>query len=131
MKKVNVVFLLLILVLGALTAIAPYSFAHVCEAGEKVMKCHWTGRIELFLGISVAVLGLLKLISADAKYQLGLNAGILLNALGVILTPTLLIGVCGMKSMHCASVSKPTLIVFGILILVITLIQSLIEWKKK
>lgn len=131
MKKVNVVFFLLILVLGALTAIAPYSFAHVCEAGEKVMKCHWTGRIELFLGISVAVLGLLKLISADAKYQLGLNAGILLNALGVILTPTLLIGVCGMKSMHCASVSKPTLIVFGILILVITLIQSLIEWKKK
>lgn len=131
MKKVNIVFSLLILVLGALTAIAPYSFAHVCEAGEKVMKCHWTGRIELFLGISVAVLGLLKLISADAKYQLGLNAGILLNALGVILTPTLLIGVCGMKSMHCASVSKPTLIVFGILILVITLIQSLIEWKKK
>ncbi|MCR4948028.1 MAG: DUF4418 family protein [Treponema sp.] len=131
MKKVNVVFSLLILVLGALTAIAPYSFAHVCEAGEKIMKCHWTGRIELFLGISVAVLGLLKLISADAKYQLGLNAGILLNALGVILTPTLLIGVCGMKSMHCASVSKPTLIVFGILILVITLIQSLIEWKKK
>lgn len=131
MKKVNVIFSLLILVLGALTAIAPYSFAHVCEVGEKVMKCHWTGRIELFLGITVAVLGLLKLISADAKYQLGLNAGLLLNALGVILTPTVLIGVCGMKTMHCASVAKPTLIVFGILILVITLIQSLIEWKKK
>ena len=131
MKKVNVIFSLLILVLGALTAIASYSFAHVCEVGEKVMKCHWTGRIELFLGISIAVLGLLKLISADAKYQLGLNAGILVNALGVILTPTVLIGVCGMKSMHCVTVAKPTLIVFGILILVISLIQSFIEWKKK
>ena len=131
MKKVNVIFSLLILVLGALTAIAPYSFAHVCEVGEKVMKCHWTGRIELFLGISIAVLGLLKLISADAKYQLGLNAGILVNALGVILTPTVLIGVCGMKSLHCVTVAKPTLIVFGILILVTSLIQSFIEWKKK
>jgi len=131
MKKVNVIFSLLILVLGALTAIAPYSFAHVCEVGEKVMKCHWTGRIELFLGISIAVLGLLKLISADVKYQLGLNAGILVNALGVILTPTVLIGVCGMKSMHCVTVAKPTLIVFGILILVTSLIQSFIEWKKK
>lgn len=131
MKKVNVIFSLLILVLGALTAIAPYSFAHVCEVGEKVMKCHWTGRIELFLGISIAVLGLLKLISADAKYQLGLNAGILVNALGVILTPTVLIGVCGMKSMHCVTVAKPTLNVFGILILVTSLIQSFIEWKKK
>ncbi len=131
MKKVNVIFSLLILLLGALTAIAPYSFAHVCEVGEKVMRCHWTGRIELFLGISLAVLGLLKLISADSKYQLGLNAGIILNAAGVILTPTLLIGVCGMKSMHCAAVAKPTLIVLGILILVITLIQSFIAWKKK
>lgn len=95
------------------------------------MKCHWTGRIELYLGISIALLGLLKLLSSDTKYQLGLNAGILVNALGVILTPTLLIGVCGMKSMHCASVAKPTLIVFGILILTATLVQSFIIWKKK
>ena len=131
MKKVNVFFSLLILGLGAFTSIAPYSFAHVCEVGEKVMKCHWTGRIELFIGISIALLGLLKLLSSDAKYQLGLNAGILVNALGVILTPTLLIGVCGMKTMHCASVAKPTLIVFGILILAATLIQSFITWKKK
>ena len=131
MKKVNVFFSLLITGLGAFTAIAPYSFAHVCEVGEKVMKCHWTGRIELFLGITIALLGLLKIFSSDAKYQLGLNAGILLNAAGVILTPTLLIGVCGMKSMHCASVAKPTSIVFGILILAATLVQSFITWKKK
>lgn len=131
MKKVNVIFSSVILVLGALTAIAPYSFAHVCEVGEKVMKCHWTGRIEFFLGITLALLALLKFISSDAKYQLGLNAGILVNALGVILTPTLLIGVCKMKSMHCATVAKPTLIVFGILILVTILIQSFIAWKNK
>ena len=66
MKKVNVFFSLLITGLGAFTAIAPYSFAHVCEVGEKVMKCHWTGRIELFLGITIALLGLLKLLSSDA-----------------------------------------------------------------
>ena len=131
MKKVNVIFASIIVVLGALVAIAPYSFAHVCELGEKVMKCHWTARIELFLGISAALLGLLKLISSDAKYQLGLNAGILINALGVILTPTLLIGVCGMKSMHCASVAKPTLIVFGILLLVTAISQSISVWKNR
>ena len=131
MKKVNVIFASIIVVLGALVAIAPHSFAHVCELGEKVMKCHWTARIELFLGISAALLGLLKLISSDAKYQLGLNAGILINALGVILTPTLLIGVCGMKSMHCASVAKPTLIVFGILLLTAVIAQSVSLWKKR
>ena len=131
MKKINVVLSVLGAVLGVLVALAPYSFASVCEVGEKVMKCHWTARIELFLGISITLLGLLKFVSPDAKYQLGLNAGILVNALGVILTPTLLIGVCGMKSMHCAAVTKPTLIVFGILILVTAVIQSISVWKNK
>ena len=131
MKKINVVLSVLGAVLGVLVALGPYSFASVCEVGEKVMKCHWTARIELFLGISITLLGLLKFVSPDAKYQFGLNAGILVNALGVILTPTLLIGVCGMKSMHCAAVTKPTLIVFGILILITVVIQSFSVWKNK
>ena len=131
MKKVNVIFASIFVVLGALVAIAPYSFAHVCEVGEKVMKCHWTARIELFLGLSVAVLGLLKLINSDSKYQHGLNAGILINTLGVIFTPTVLIGVCGMKKMHCAAVTKPVLIVFGILLLAAVVAQSVSLWKKR
>jgi hypothetical protein len=131
MKKLNVVFALLFVVLGALVAAAPYSFAHVCEVGEKVMKCHWTARIELFLGLSVAVLGLVKLLSTNISFQLGVNAGLLLNALGVFLTPTVLIGVCGMKKMHCHAVTKPTLIVFAILILVSAFAQSVSLWKKR
>ena len=131
MKKLNFVFAVIFLVLGALVAAAPYSFAHVCELGEKIMKCHWTARVELFLGLSIAVLGLLKFLSSDANFQLGLNFGILINALGVLLTPTVLIGVCGMKKMHCHAVTKPTLIVFAILILVSALAQSLSIWKKR
>lgn len=131
MKKLNFVFAVIFIVLGALVAAAPYSFAHVCELGEKIMKCHWTARVELFLGLSIAVLGLLKFLSSDANFQLGLNFGILINALGVLLTPTVLIGVCGMKKMHCHAVTKPTLIVFAILIFVSVLAQSLFIWKKR
>lgn len=131
MKKSNLVFAVIFVLLGALVAAGPYSFAHVCEVGEKIMKCHWTARVELFLGLSVAVLGLLKFLSSDAKYQLGLNFGLLINALGVLLTPTVLIGVCGMKKMHCHAVTKPTLIVFAILILVSALAQSVSLWKKR
>ena len=131
MKKSNLVFAVIFVLLGALVAAGPYSFAHVCEVGEKIMKCHWTARVELFLGLSIALLGLLKLLSSDAKYQLGLNFGLLINALGVLLTPTVLIGVCGMKKMHCHAVTKPTLIVFAILILVAALAQSVSLWKKR
>ena len=131
MKKSNLIFAFFFVLLGLLTAIAPYSFAHVCEPGEKIMKCFWTARIELFLGLSIAILGLVKVFARDNGFQLGLNIGIILNAAGVFLTPTVLIGVCGMKKMHCHAVTKPTLIVFAILILVSALAQSLSIWKKR
>ena len=130
MKK-NIIFAGFIILLGVLVALAPFSFAKVCEVGEKVMKCHWTARAELFLGIAIAVLGALKIISADSRFQLGLNAGILVNALGVLLVPSVLIGVCGKATMHCHLVTRPTLIVFGILIFALTLIQTGILCKKR
>ena len=131
MKKSNLIFAFFFVLLGLLTAIAPYSFAHVCEHGEKIMKCFWTARIELFLGLSIAILGLVKVFARDSGFQLGLNIGIILNAAGVFLTPTVLIGVCAMKKMHCHAVAQPVLVVFGILILVVSLIQSVILWKKR
>ena len=130
MKK-NVVFALIIFALGVLVALAPYSFAKVCEVGEKVMKCHWTARIEFFLGIAIAALALLKFVSSNAKFQLGLNAGIAVNALGVILAPTVLIGVCAMSKMHCHSVTRPVWLVFGILLLVAVSLQTVLLWKKR
>ena len=38
--------------------------------------------------------------------------------------------VCAMASMHCHKVTAPTVLVFGILIFVISTIQSAILWKK-
>ena len=38
--------------------------------------------------------------------------------------------VCAMVSMHCHKVTAPTVLVFGILIFVISTIQSAILWKK-
>lgn len=130
MKK-NIVFAVIIFILGVLVALAPYSFAKVCEVGEKVMKCHWTARIELFLGIVIAALALLKFVSSNAKFQLGVNAGIAVNALGVILAPTVLIGVCAMSKMHCHSVTRPVWLVFGILLLVAVSLQTVLLWKKR
>ena len=131
MKKSYLLFAFLFILLGLLTAIAPYSFAHVCKAGEKIMKCFWTARVELFLGLSTALLGLIKIFVRDGAFQLGLNIGIILNSAGVLLTPSLLIGVCAMKKMHCHAVAQPVLVVFGSLILVISLLQSVILWKKR
>lgn len=130
MKK-NLVFSIVLLLLAALVAAAPYSFAKVCELSEKVMKCHWTARAELFLGISTALLALLRFCGKSKQLRLGLDAGIIANAAGVILFPTLLIGVCGMPSMHCHSVTQPTLIVLGVLLLAVTALDIALSLRSK
>ena len=39
--------------------------------------------------------------------------------------------VCSMPSMHCHKVTAPLVLVFGIVIFVISLIQTVILWKKR
>lgn len=135
MKKQYTIFAVVIIALGLLTALAPYTFAKVCDTTEKVMKCHWTGRVEFFLGLAVAALGILKLlpfsIAKENGFQAGVNLGIIADAIGIILVPTVIIGVCGMKTMHCHAVTQPVLIVLGILTLVSSVSQTVILWKKR
>ena len=39
--------------------------------------------------------------------------------------------VCDMPKMHCHAVTAPTVLVFGILIFVISSVQTILLWKKK
>ena len=45
------------ILLGALVAIAPQTFAHVCAVKEMPMACHYTAQAALGIGIVIAVLG--------------------------------------------------------------------------
>lgn len=39
--------------------------------------------------------------------------------------------VCAMEKMHCHAVTAPTVLVFGILIFVISAVQTILLWKKR
>ena len=39
--------------------------------------------------------------------------------------------VCSMPSMHCHAVTAPTVLVFGIVIFVVSAIQTIVLWKKR
>ena len=131
MKKQTIIFAFSFIVLGLLTALAPFTFAGVCETGEKIMKCHWTARAELFTGIVIALLGAAKFILSCRNYQLGINLAVALNSIGVILFPTALIGVCGMAKMHCHSVTRPALIVLAVVLLLADAVHSALIIKSK
>ena len=133
-----IIFAAVTVVLGILIAVAPQTFASVCKVTEKPMKCFWTARAEIFLGISIAVFAVLQIIFAlkesNIQANLALTFAIITNAIGVILVPSALIGVCAKPIMHCHSVTKPFLIVAAILIILAVALQTalvLLQRSKK
>jgi len=116
----------IIIVLGLLIAIVP-QFTDcesqgkmlTLESGKQVsMKCHWTARAELAVGIPLLAVGLLMLVSR--RKESIRNLGIVGVVLGVmtILLPAVLIGVCSNDDMICNSLMDPALILLGALAIV-------------
>ncbi|MCR5401007.1 MAG: DUF4418 family protein [Treponema sp.] len=64
------------------------------------------------------------------------NINIILSCLTGILgllsgiAPYTFAKVCAMEKMHCHAVTAPTVLVFGILIFVLSILQAVILWKK-
>lgn len=133
-----IIFATITAVLGILVAVGPQTFASVCGVTEKPMKCFWTARAEFFLGISIAVFAALQIVFAlknlNIQANIAFSLAIVVNAIGVILVPLALIGVCAKPMMHCHSVTKPFLIVAAILIILAVTLQTalaLVQSSKK
>ena len=105
-------------------AIGPQTFLKVCEVGEKVMKCHWTARVELGVGLAIAVLGAFIILIASRQLRIGLTIGIIVNSILVILIPNVLIGVCKKTHMRCHALTLPALTVLGGVIYIKYLLQK-------
>jgi Domain of unknown function (DUF4418) len=79
------------------------------------MKCHWTGRAELALGVPLLAVGGMVIGSRRKATLQALSITGAILGLGAIALPTFLIGVCGTAGMSCNTVMSPTLIFAGVL----------------
>jgi len=89
------------------------------ESGKQVsMKCHWTARAEIAVGVPLLIVGLLML--AGKRKESIRNLGIVGAVLGLmaVLLPGVLIGVCSNDDMICNSLMDPALILMGVLVIV-------------
>ena len=124
---------ILLIIAGAVTAIGPYTFLHVCSAdgmasmGGMEAKCAGIPLVSLITGIALAVIGLaIVLVRSNIILSLlGVVAGVV-----IIGIPTFIIGVCEEAHMHCHMVTRPALIVIGAIAIVVSLIP-LTELKKE
>ena len=128
-----------IAVLAVLIAVVPM-FTDCLSAGRMLtlengrqipMKCHWTGRAELGLGLPLLGVGLLMAFTRrkESYRSLGL-LGITLGVVAILL-PTTLIGVCGMPDMPCHSSMQPALILMGVLVVGISLAVVVRNWRRE
>lgn len=101
--------------LGLIAAIGPRTIFPVCSAAEMKMKCYYTAQWELVVGLVAALVGVGLILINDKKIRTVLSViEIALGAL-IVLIPTAIVGVCSSPMMHCVSVTRPALIVTGVL----------------
>jgi len=103
----------------------------LADGREIPMKCHWSGRAELGLGLPLLAVGVTMLFSRRKESRR--NLGIVGVTLGVvtILLPTVLIGVCGMPDMPCHAIMQPALVLMGSLVIGISLAVAILNWRRE
>jgi hypothetical protein len=118
-------------VFGLLLAIGPYTLFPVCEAmGDMVMKCFWTRRAELGIGLVIVVLGVLTLVFKSSQIRLGLGIGVFLNGVLALLIPATLIGVCEHAHASCRVLALPALSVLSSILILISVINGITLSKR-
>ena len=123
---------------GLVLAIGPYTFLHVCgenmkmgsEMGDMEMgsmaagpACHGIPVASLITGIALVLISIISLIasakaenSSDSKIDTFLDFVRIILGVVAIGIPTFIVGVCESVHMHCHMVTRPALILIGVVV---------------
>jgi hypothetical protein len=124
-------------VLGLLTALVPVCIFPACgkaietaAGGTVPMKCFWSGRAEIGIGILILCGGLLLVVFKSPLIRTGISImTALIGALG-LLVPTLLIGGCEMAAMPCRMTTFPAVIALNLLTVAACGVNILYLWGR-
>lgn len=115
-------------VLGVLIALIPELIFPVCtdtieliNGKSLFMKCHWTARAEILVGVIIVFNGILILLFKNYEARIALSIMLFFLGLTALLIPTLVIGMCEAAAMDCRVGTEPALIVTSIIIMIASL----------
>ena len=100
-----------------------------CKATSMMtMRCNYTAQAEIAVSIPVVMVGAGLILSKSKESLRFLTLAGIASGISVILLPTVLIGACK-PPMHCATIMKPALILFGSLLIGGNLVGLLFSFK--
>ena len=113
---------IVLMVSGLVTVFVPsfytcqaHGHAIQLSAGKSIpMRCLYTARAEIGLGVLLLAVGALLFISRKLESRRFLSILAIILGIFVILLPTALIGVCVNPDMPCVVLMKPILLLIGI-----------------
>ena len=115
----------LIIVWGLLLILVPWVIFPVCGVGRYapppgqpigVHACHGTLKAETALGILTIVLGVVPLLWFRRGVVILVSAAAVVDAVLVILFPTVITGICKVPTMACRMGTLPALVILGIIL---------------
>ncbi|MBR1811055.1 MAG: DUF4418 family protein [Clostridia bacterium] len=133
MKKKNTVSLFLgvcILLCSLSLTVGVRTLFHACVHDDGAFgACHWAQQAIFGAGIVLSVLSLVRLLFPGNGVKLGLDLGIIVNALLAALTPGILIHLCMMDTMVCNALMRPIVCAIAAVIAILALIDTIILGK--
>lgn len=126
---------ILAIIAGALVVITPLAFAPPCQellelkAGGLIsMKCFWTARIFILIGLLIVVTGILQAFAKGRESRQLLSILLIAQAVALLLVPkSIVIGICGMDMAACHLLVK-----FETIFVVIILLTGLFSlWASR
>ena len=117
-------FIALVLIVSGIATIFIPSLYSCAAHGKSIqllggksvqMKCFWTARAEIGMGILLVAVGVFLFISRQLESRRFLSIFAIILSILVILFPTTLIGVCANRDMFCVALMKPILLLIGAL----------------
>jgi hypothetical protein len=133
-------FAVAFVLLGIFLAVAPWTVAPVCEVnglyaqlanGKSIpMPCGWTARAEIGLGALLVLAGVL--LALVKEKESGMVLGITGAGIGVlaILYPTVITKMCALADHPCRTMTEPTLVITGIVIIIVSLALFFASYRK-
>lgn len=117
---------IVVIVLGVLVSLIPIAIFPVCtnmielmNGKTLFMKCHWTARAELLLGILMIFDGILIMSFKKCETRIALSIMLFLFGLIALLIPTVVIGMCETATMACRVGTEPALIVMSVITMIV------------